>query len=126
MPKMNRTLSPTRPSLRVLMIGMPPPTLASKLMSTPFSKARAEELFPGLGQERLVAVTTCFSASMAWRIIFWAASMPAHRLHDDIDIGILQDIGVVGGQDILRNRHAPIPREIDIRTFETTTSRPTR
>ena len=66
----------TSPSLRDLITGMPPPTLASKPTSTPFAAAAAKMSRPSWESSALLAVTTCLPASMASRTKVLAGSMP--------------------------------------------------
>ena len=53
-------LLPTRQSLTDLRMGMPPPTLASNLSSTPFDFAISRSSAPCSAIRSLFAVTTCF------------------------------------------------------------------
>ena len=65
MPYIDSTLFAASPSRSAFITGMPPPTLASKPMSTPFSAALVNISFPCVERSALLAVTTCLPRSRA-------------------------------------------------------------
>ena len=67
---------PARPSRRVLMMGMPPATAASKPTATPARRAASKISLPWWAISALLAVTTCLPALMAASTSARAGSMP--------------------------------------------------
>ena len=65
-----------RPYLKAPIIGIPPPTLASKARLTPQRSAAWYTSFPYSAKSALLAVTTCFPFSIALRIYSLAFSTP--------------------------------------------------
>ena len=82
-------------SRMTLMIGMAPPTDASKRIWRPKSLASSNSAAPRVASSGLLAVTTSLPLRSAWSTNVKAAVDPADQLDDDVDRGVVEYEGRV-------------------------------
>ena len=92
----------SRSRRRGAMRGMPPPTLASNMMSRPRAWASASSSGPALAISSLLAVTTCLPAAMARADVGAGRFFAADHFDDDVDGGVIDDGVDVGCEDACR------------------------
>jgi hypothetical protein len=99
MPAIHSMRLAVSPSRSDLMMGMPPPTAASKATITSFFCAAAKISLPCCASSALFAVTTCLPLAIAFRIRSFADAGAADQFDDDVDVGVGHDFVGVGSHD---------------------------
>ena len=90
------------------MIGMPPPTAASKLTSTPVRWAAAIDV-AGLGQQRLVGGHHVLAGADGRHDDLLGDVDAPDGLHDDVDAGVFDHLPACGEDGALERRCLPDP-----------------
>src|SRR3954466_15899609 len=123
MPITRRMRSPASDSRSGRMSGMPPPTDASKRMSTPAPSAVSNSSRPWVAMSSLLAVTTGLPPLSASTMRPRAGSVPpqerfdeeatggleaADDLDHDVDVGIAHDRGGIVGEASRRERQVAL------------------
>ncbi len=81
------------------MIGMPPPTLASYRMSTPFFAGQRQQLGAVLGHDLLVGGDHVTAGLKRPLCVLVGGVLPTQQLDDDVHIGLSEERLGVGGDE---------------------------
>ena len=107
MPRTRRMRSPTRDSRSGRMKGMPPATAASNSRSLPAASAAANSSAPTLASSSLLPVTTGLPGQGGEDQLAGRLDAADHLDHD-VDAGVGDDVGGVGGEDAVGQLDAPL------------------